>query len=34
MHANNIKTSIQLEFVAYLSMHLENMRLKEIYGEI
>ena len=25
MHANHIENSIQLEFVAYLSMHLENM---------
>ena len=25
MHANNIETSIQLEFVANFSMHLENM---------
>ena len=25
MHANHIKNSIQLEFIAYLSMHLENM---------
>ena len=25
MHANHIETSIQLEFVAYLSMHLENI---------
>ena len=33
MHAINIETSIQLEFVAYLSLHLENMRLKKIYGE-
>lgn len=33
MHANHIENSIQLEFVAYLSLHLENMRLKKIYGE-
>lgn len=25
MHANHIENSIQLEFVAYLSLHLENM---------
>lgn len=25
MHATHIETSIQLEFVAYLSMHLENI---------
>ena len=25
MHANHIENSIQLEFIAYLSLHLENM---------
>ena len=30
MHANNIETSIQLEFVANFSMHLENMHSENI----